>query len=127
MQEDLTSEKMIIEALQDKNSNLKGKNETQKKLFGAKPGQAASADVASSSNAELVVSLQRAQQQLDRALEENKELKAFQKGQSAGTGNIDASLKDVLAKRDQFEEELTVFKNQDRVIREKCTHLEMQN
>ena len=26
-----------------------------------------------------------------------------------------------------IEEELTVFKNQDRVIREKCTQLEMQN
>ena len=33
MQDELANERMIVEALQDKNSNLKGESEVQKKLF----------------------------------------------------------------------------------------------
>ena len=36
------------------------------------------------------------------------------------------ALKEVTARKDQIEEEVTRYENQDRVIREKCIHLEGQ-
>ena len=111
---------MIVEALQDKNVEIKGEAETQKKLFGA-ISQQPTANVASASNIEMEGRLRDIQRQLDRALEENNELKLFQKGQSVGATNVPSSVKEAVEQRDKLEEELTVYKNQDRVIREKCT------
>ncbi len=63
------------------------------------------------------------QRHLDRALEENRELRLAKMNQP----KIDMPSLNKPSEQDKekMEEELTLFKNQDRVIREKCTQLEM--
>ena len=78
-------------------------------------------------NPELEQKIRDLQRSLDRALEENRDLKLAANEKPSAAINMPSLNTAANKGTSELEEELTVFKNQDRVIREKCTQLEMQN
>ena len=122
LEDELANERMVVDALQDKNRDLKGESEVQKKLFSAPQSPKSAMNAV---NPELEQKIRELQRSLDRALEENRDLKLAANEKPAAAINMPSLNSAANKGTSELEEELTVFKNQDRVIREKCTQLEM--